>query len=96
MTNRAVIPAAGQLDYRSSQDLVARVRAAMRNNQPGIEIAFAGNAVISSGELLGFLVTVARYLSAEGHELRLSGGNARLRQIVDMVGLGTFLVEESA
>ncbi|MFW5829784.1 MAG: STAS domain-containing protein [Planctomycetota bacterium] len=87
MPDNELVRSGGHIDARCSEDIAARVRAALRNNRERIVIRFEEDAVIESDQLLGFLLTVHRYMAAQDHELVIEGGGPAARELLSVLGL---------
>ncbi len=74
----------GVIDFRTAQDVTARIRAALQNGRRQIEVLFDPTTTIRSAEFLGFLAVAARHLEANGGRLVLRGAEGKNRSLLSI------------
>jgi anti-anti-sigma regulatory factor len=76
-----------RLDLATGHDIAARVRSGLRNGLINIVFHFAPNAALCSSEFLGWLVSCARHVKAQGGTITLRGISADNRRIFSVTHL---------
>lgn len=76
-----------RVDLAVAHDIAARVRSALRNGLTTIQLSFEADAALCSSEFLGWLVSCAKQVNAQGGVLTLAGLGEDNRRILAMLRL---------
>ena len=94
MDDPILITLPSRVDLAAAQDVVARVRSALRNGRNHIVLIFDQQASLCSSEFLGYLVAVDKHVRAADGRLVLRGLTAENRRIIAMLNLDQRIVIE--
>lgn len=92
---QVVIDLKGEIGRLTVEDIIIRVRAAMRNGRNTVILQLAPDCIISSAELLSFLAATSTHLSASGGSLRIRGARGQSRELLAIAQLADLLEPET-
>lgn len=81
------IEVGGWIDAAAARGLCARIRAALSNHPPVIELCFAEDTRIASAHWLAYLRAVSGHARTYEWSFRLRGGGPALAPLLRIVGL---------
>ncbi len=87
MSEPIVIQLPTRIDLAAAQDIVARVRSALRNGKNHIVLQFSSGSSLCSSEFLGYLVAVGKHVQTANGRLELRGVTPENQRIIAMLHL---------